>query len=387
MIVDRRILLPAIAQVLALITPFVYLRTVVVGHGVEIAVASELILSITGFFTIVVDWSSTTFLSRSQARLLSSGAYFSILVSKLAAAFVLLACGVAFLTATTPHAHAYTGYIAMVMIGIALDPSWIYVGRGLLWVPPALGACRFGSATVPCLWGVDPILALALSFFLSSVIFLLPIVRQLVWPARLSLRLPARIVRRYYVPTITEFLTAAFSRLDTAVAAILLNTDQALMYAVSRKLTLGLLSVTFSSARLFYLERNRAKLLSLKLSMKRTAAVTMLVGVPCAYVLAAQVFLVPGEYGLILTLGCLALLFPLGYLKTLIQFTCLYQGRRYGDHLAFTAASLAVFVLGCGVIGIVGWDSAVLLALLRVTADAAYVLIATIVLRAQKVFY
>ena len=386
MIVDRRILLPAIAQILALVTPFVYLQTLVVGHGSEIAVASELILSLTGFFAIVVDWSSTTFLSRSQARLLRSGAYFSILVSKLLAAFVLMAFGVAFLTATTSNEPTCAGHIAMVMIGIALDPSWIYVGRGLLWVPPALGACRFGGATVLSLWGLDPILALALSFFLSSVVFLLPVVHQLAWPARLSLRLPARIVRRYYVPTLTEFLTAAFSRLDVAVAATLLNTEQALIYAVSRKLILGLLSVTFSSARLFYLERNRAKLLSLKLSLKKTSILTMLIGGPCAYILAAQVFLVPSEYGLLLTLGCFVLLFPLGYLKILIQFTYLYQSGRYVAHLAFTAASLTVFVLGCGAIGIAGWDSAVLLALVRVSADATYVVTTTIVLRAKNLF-
>lgn len=386
MTMDRRILLPATAQILALVAPFLYLRVVVVNHGAASALSSELILSMAGFFAIAVDWSSMTFLSRTQARLLRGGAYFSILAAKLLVALVLFAAAAVFLySAPTSNGPSLVGIIAVVLLAIAIDPSWIHVGRGLVWVPPALSAFRFVCATLLSMWGIDPILALALSFCLGSVIFLLPVMRQLAWPGRLSWRLPVRVARRYYLPTFTDLLTAAFSRLDVALAAFLLSTDQALSYAVSRKLIVGLMSIAFSSSRLFYLERDAARLQSLKRSLVKTCTLIVLIGVPCAYVAATKVFLVPGGFGLQLTLGCLAMLIPLGYAKTIIQFSYLYQSGRYGSNFAYSVMSLSVFVLSILIMAISGFDSVVLFSLIRVSADATYVTVALISQRIRDV--
>ena len=222
--IERSMLLPAAIQALSLGAPFIFLRTVVAEFGAESAVATELALSITAFFAIVIDWSSTTFLSRVQARMLLAGAYFSVLAAKFAGCVLLL--GLTVLFASWVDSRQCTNLVwvmALMLAATALDPSWIHVGRGAVWVPAALGAVRFLTATGLAIALRDPMLALGVAYLLGSAIFLLPLLRQLRWPGRISLGLPQRIIARYLAPTATELLTASFSRLAGLASKLLIK--------------------------------------------------------------------------------------------------------------------------------------------------------------------
>jgi hypothetical protein len=367
-------MIPAATQVLALLAPFVYLRTVVVGHSAEAAVQSELVLSVATFCAIAIDWSSTTFLSRTQGRLLRSGAFFSILAGKLISALALLGLLALLFTTTRALHEADLLLIGLLMLmAIALDPSWIHVGRGSVWVPPALGAFRFFAATALTHWLHDPVMALAWAYALGSVAFLWPVAGQVTWPGRISLRLPTRVMRRYAKPTVTDLLTAGFSRLDVALAAMLLDVQQALVYAVARKLVVGLQSVAFSGARLFYLERDAQKLAALTRSLRVSSTAILLVGIPIAYLVATTWFQVPSDLTLQLTLAFLGLLLPLGYFKTLIQFSGLYRSGSYSADLAYTVLSVMAFAGAAALFALTDMRSAAVFALVRLSADLTYV--------------
>lgn len=359
-----------------MLAPFFYLRAAL-GHGTADTVQGEAILSIVGFAAVAIDFSASTFLARSQARLLRSGALLSILVGRLSIAGILLLFSIAFI-ASIGASWQDSSLIALfcMLLGLALDPSWIYIGRGHLWIPAAIGAVRYGAAALLTASGMQPVLALAVSFLSSSLFFVLFSGIRLYHFARISHRLFFRILRRYYKPTITESITAVFSRLDVAVAAALLQPSEALIYAVSRKLIVGLQSVAFSGARIFYLERDLGVLKVLRRTLLKYTLLTFFLGLPLSIVVATFWFNLPMSIELWGTLALLSILIFLGYKKTLIQFGHLYVHRKFSSDLLYSVVSMFVFAALCSLLAKFGSHSAIAFALVRIVPDALYTIMA-----------
>src|SRR6266702_985814 len=164
--VDTRVARAGLAQVFALLGPFVYLGVALKRNGSAVALTSEVVLSLVGLYAIIIDWSATTFLARMHRRLLSSGAYFSVVAARLAGALL-----IAFLTVlarplvcSALDARLSLLVFTTILVGVAIDPSWIFVGRKQVWVPQAVSACRFFIGTSLALCGLNPIVGLALAF-------------------------------------------------------------------------------------------------------------------------------------------------------------------------------------------------------------------------------
>jgi hypothetical protein len=376
MILDRRLFWPALMQCLAMAAPFFYLRAAI-GHSRNAAVEGESILSIVGFAAIAIDFSASTFLARTQSRLLNSGALTTILLGRLAVASILLICSVVFLAVTgnSPLDGFAVSLVAM-LLGIVADPSWIYIGRGHLWVPAIIATIRFGAAALLTLTGMLPILSLAIAFLFSSLFFLALARLKLSFFGRFKWHLCIRLARRYYMPTLTEGLTAVFSRLDVAIAVAVLPTQDALIYAVIRKLIVGLQSVAFSGARFFYLERDPKALQSLQRALLKNTLLILAGGLPVSLVVAVWWFNLPLDTSVVSTLALLAIIVLLGYKKTLVQFGQLYVHRRFSSDLLFSAVSMLSFAALCALLAQSDSPSVIAFASIRVAADVIYLVMA-----------
>lgn len=374
MIFDRRLFWPALMQIMALISPFFYLRAAL-GHGPEAAVQGEALLSIVGFAAIGIDFSASTFLAKSQARLLRSGALLSILVGRLTIAGALL---LVYLMLSTGNESGWQVLVslAFMLVGIVFDPSWIYIGRGHLWISAAIGTFRFGVAALLTLAGLQPVLALAIAFICSSILFLSFAGVGIRAFGRISWGLCLRLARQYYKPTITEGVTAAYSRLDVALAAVLLPPSEALLYLVSRKLIIGLQSVAFSGARIFYLEREIQVLKTLKRALFQNTILMYFFGVPFSVVVAIHWFNIQLSYALVATIALLSMLLLMGYNKILLQFGCLYVHRRFWSDFMYSFASMFGFLLLLLLFMQLNARTAFCFAFARVFADVIYLAIA-----------
>jgi hypothetical protein len=363
-------------QCLAMAAPFFYLRAAI-GHSRNAAVEGESILSIVGFAAIAIDFSASTFLARTQSRLLNSGALTTILLGRLAVASILLICSVVFLAVTgnSPLDGFAVSLVAM-LLGIVADPSWIYIGRGHLWVPAIIATIRFGAAALLTLTGMLPILSLAIAFLFSSLFFLALARLKLSFFGRFKWHLCIRLARRYYMPTLTEGLTAVFSRLDVAIAVAVLPTQDALIYAVIRKLIVGLQSVAFSGARFFYLERDPKALQSLQRALLKNTLLILAGGLPVSLVVAVWWFNLPLDTSVVSTLALLAIIVLLGYKKTLVQFGQLYVHRRFSSDLLFSAVSMLSFAALCALLAQSDSPSVIAFASIRVAADVIYLVMA-----------
>jgi hypothetical protein len=363
-------------QCLAMAAPFFYLRAAI-GHSRNAAVEGESILSIVGFAAIAIDFSASTFLARTQSRLLNSGALTTILLGRLAVASILLICSVVFLAVTgnSPLDGFAVSLVAM-LLGIVADPSWIYSGRGHLWVPAIIATIRFGAAALLTLTGMLPILSLAIAFLFSSLFFLALARLKLSFFGRFKWHLCIRLARRYYMPTLTEGLTAVFSRLDVAIAVAVLPTQDALIYAVIRKLIVGLQSVAFSGARFFYLERDPKALQSLQRALLKNTLLILAGGLPVSLVVAVWWFNLPLDTSVVSTLALLAIIVLLGYKKTLVQFGQLYVHRRFSSDLLFSAVSMLSFAALCALLAQSDSPSVIAFASIRVAADVIYLVMA-----------
>jgi hypothetical protein len=363
-------------QCLAMAAPFFYLRAAI-GHSRNAAVEGESILSIVGFAAIAIDFSASTFLARTQSRLLNSGALTTILLGRLAVASILLICSVVFLAVTgnSPLDGFAVSLVAM-LLGIGADPSWIYIGRGHLWVPAIIATIRFGAAALLTLTGMLPILSLAIAFLFSSLFFLALARLKLSFFGRFKWHLCIRLARRYYMPTLTEGLTAVFSRLDVAIAVAVLPTQDALIYAVIRKLIVGLQSVAFSGARFFYLERDPKALQSLQRALLKNTLLILAGGLPVSLVVAVWWFNLPLDTSVVSTLALLAIIVLLGYKKTLVQFGQLYVHRRFSSDLLFSAVSMLSFAALCALLAQSDSPSVIAFASIRVAADVIYLVMA-----------
>jgi hypothetical protein len=381
--IDIRVARAGAAQSLALLGPFLYLGLVLSRHGSATALMSEVVLSLVAFYAIVIDWSSSTFLARTQRSLLASGAYFSLVAAKLGIAVFLVVVTIIARPVVCAELDLRTTACAfgMILVGVALDPSWVFVGRKQVWVPQAVSACRFlmGAALATC--GVSPILGLAAAFPATSLALILLLRHDLRWPRRVSWRLCYAVIRRYRVPTLTECLTAGFTRLDVAAAARVLRPEAALTYAVCRKLVVGLLSVAFASTRLLYLERDRRRIEQLTQSLVAAMAAAFFVGGVAAYATATLVFRVPSGWALASTLALLLFLLPVGYLKNRIQFAFLFRRRQFAFDLALNVGSAVTYGAACAVAFAFAAREANLLSLARLSADAFYVSAALIVFK------
>jgi len=376
MILNRQLFWPALMQCLAMAAPFFYLRAAI-AHSPNAAVEGESILSIAGFAAIAIDFSASTFLARTQARLLNSGALTTILLGRFAVASILFFCSIAFLAVTgdSPFIGVIISLVAM-LLGIVADPSWIYIGRGHLWIPAIIATIRFGVAAVLTLAGMLPILSLAIAFLISSLFFLALARLKLRFFGRFKWQLCIRLARRYYIPTLTEGLTAVFSRLDVAIAVAILPTQDALIYAVIRKLIVGLQSVAFSGARFFYLERDPNVLQSLQRALLKNTLLIMAGGLPLSLVVAVWWFNLPLKASVVSTLMLLAIIVLLGYRKTLVQFGHLYVHRRFSSDLLFSAVSMLGFAALCALLAQKDSPSVIAFASIRVAADLIYLAMA-----------
>lgn len=377
-IIPLKFLLPIFFQVSAIIVPFLYLHFAL-RQGQEKALDGEVLLSFLGFAAIAIDYSASTFIARLQARLLRAGGYATILVGRLVVALLtlslcaLISVGVGSTLSVINIAAFCAGFLA-----IALDPSWIFIGRGNLWTPAALTTLRFAIATALTSEGFPPILGIGLGFLLGSVIFMIHGFRWIRLTPVVRPRLFLGILKRLFLPTTTDLTTALFSRLDVAVASILLPVDQALMYTICRKLILGLQSVTFSSVRVLYIEKNKARRTEneaalLRLSLLSTAASPPLCSIAIYYFMDFSF-----TPTLILVIIILSSLIMIGYFKNILQFAILYRnGLFLYDFLATQVAAIS-FGLMTLTLYVAHQQSAIIFAIIRVTTEIVYLATARI---------
>jgi hypothetical protein len=102
-----------------------------------------------------------------------------------------------------------------------------------------------------------------------------------------------------------------------------------------------------------------------------STVVAFVCGGVVAYLVATLVFNIGESVTLVTTLGLLLLLLPIGYFKTIVQFSYLFKRGRYGTHFLLTFAGTAVFLVACSALAL-GPAGAASMALARLSADIAY---------------
>jgi hypothetical protein len=262
------------------------------------------------------------------------------------------------------------------LLGLVFDPSWIYIGKRKLWIPAAIVSIRFGLAALLTSVGAQPVMALAISYLSSSLFFLSISGIRANDLDNIRTSIFIRILKRYYTPTLTEGVTAVFSRLDIAIAALLLQPSEALIYAVSRKLMLGINSVLFSSARIFYLERDANHLYVLQRRLTQYTWLAFVFSLPVSIFFIKFWFNLQIDFELIVTLLSLSMLILLGHKKILMQFGFFYVNQKFSMDLIYSVVSLLSFLSLLVILTFFDLNTAFTFSIARLMPDFLYVFLA-----------
>jgi len=379
--INRILAVPFIFQALSIIAPFIYLK-LAYEQGVHQALTSEFIQSIVGFGIVAIDFSASTFLAKKQKRLISKGALSTIVAGRFFFATFIFFVGIACLHLSNSNLTSLTAIsFFMILLAVVIEPSWIFIGKGALWVPPCLAFFRFSLASILILFQFEAVLSLGFGYLIGSVIFILPICRQLNITLPLKFRLYRRILRSYFLPTIAEGVTSIFSRLDVMFAIMVLQPSHAFIYTATRKVIVGFQSVAQSGSKAIFLYRHDDSYDKIKSNYRLLCYTLFLTSIPITLFFLMFAFGIIFSLDLLLTIMSLSMLLLVSYYKTVLQLGGLYIERKFGMDLTATILSCLFFVLCSAIQGYLELDSSFLFAISRVLADLIYIVVAFYLLR------
>lgn len=381
---NRIFVIPLFFQALSVVFPFIYLKLAYT-QGIYQALSSELIQAIVGFSIVAIDFSASTFLAKKQMYLCKKGAVLTVISGRLLVSFLVFIIG-ALIVSSSDEYSTSTNIISLFLIlfSISVDPSWINVGRGKVWFPAFVSFARFLTASILILLNIDAVLSLALSYFLLSIILLFYFRNEVFKSFTVKFTLYTRILKNYFVPTISEALTAAFSRLDVFFAVMLLRPGEALTYTLIRKIIIGFQSLAQSGSKHIYLSAGTNNFEFVKNQFRLLCYSLFVLSIPVCMLVSIFLFDQLFSVNLVISVSIMSLLIIITYYKTLYQFAYLYAVRRFKIDIACASLSFVFFIVGFAILYFLNLRTLEFFSSLRLLTDFIYILFAVIFIRVKK---
>lgn len=383
MLISRMFAIPLVFQALSVIFPFVYLK-LAYNQGLYQALSSELIQAIVGFGLVAIDFSAATFLAKKQRFLSIKGAVLTIISGRIVFSIAVFFVGCVIIHFSGGYS-SYTNLLSffLILFSISIDPTWIMVGRGKVWFPSFVSIIRFSLASVFIICDIDAVLSLGLSYFLSSISLILYFRFDIFNSARVKFGLYTRIIKNYYIPTLSEALTATFSRLDVFFAVIILTPQDALTYTLTRKIIIGFQSLAQSGSKYIYLYAGDSGFSDIRKNFKILCYLLFFVSIPVSIFVSVFLFQQDFNFNIIFSVVIMSFLVLATYYKTLYQFAYLYAARRFNIDIVCALFSCFSFLLLSSVLYFSNYGEPYLFASIRVFVDFSYIFLAFYLLRVR----
>lgn len=372
---DKVLLIPTAFQIATGLAPLLFLKILFSNFPDQTVIRVEQLFAITIFCSVVINWSSNLFLARIYSRLLSSGSYLTILFNRFLLSII---CSIFIILLSEflnliPSEETFLYACFIIFIAQILDPSWIYIGKKKLYIPQLQIIVQYSLATTLLLLSYDPIKSIAFSWLVSSIIFLMPVVKE-IKIYRISLSLSRRIFRRFLLPTSSEIGTSLFSKLDVLYVASILSPQTAVIYIILRKHVLALQSVLFAALRLLYIETNSARLVSFNKGFQFYIILGVIFGSVAIYFSITSFFGRELDFEALGALLIFILGVPIGYIKNRAQFQSIYKRGLFQLDLSLTVSAFLIYVINLFIITNFGPKFLILMVVIRISCDLTYLL-------------
>ena len=370
---DKVIFVPTLLQIFSGLAPLIFLKILFSDYSDSIIIRVEQLFAITIFCSVLIAWSSNLFLARIYSRLLNSGAFITIILTKAILALFCLLILEFFSSVIKVLPNDTSFYLAccVILLTHVLDVSWIYIGKKKLFIPQLQLILQYGLAIILISNNFEPLTAIPISWFIAILIFYIPILRE-IRLNKFSISLSYRILRRFFFPTSSEVATSLFSKLDVVYVASILSPKTAVIYILLRKHVIALQSVLFAALRLLYIEQNETKLDSYSLGFRAYIFVGLVCGSTLILLSIVYFFQAQLDFNGFLALGVFLLGIPLGYLKNKTQFQEVYKMSLFKLDLALTLSSFIFYIFCLVTMSIFSLESLILMVLIRIASDLIY---------------
>ena len=370
---DKVIFVPTLLQIFSGLAPLIFLKILFSDYSDSTIIRVEQLFAITIFCSVLIAWSSNLFLARIYSRLLNSGAYTTIILTKAILALLCLLILEFFSSVLNvlPNDSSFFLASCVILLTHVLDISWVYIGKKKLFIPQLQLIVQYGLAIILISNDFEPLTAIPISWFLAILIFYIPILGEIRFN-KFSISLSYRILRRFFFPTSSEVATSLFSKLDVVYVASILSPKTAVIYILLRKHVIALQSVLFASLRLLYIEQNEAKLDTYNLGFRAYIFIGLICGSALILFSVVYFFQVQLDFNGLMALGVFLSGIPLGYLKNKTQFQEVYRKSLFKLDLTLTLSSFIFYVFCLVAMSIFSLESLVLMVLIRIASDLIY---------------
>lgn len=368
-------------QGLSIIFPFIYLK-LAYEQGLYQALSSEMLLSIAGFTLVAIDFSASTFLAKKYNLLCSKGAALSIFAGRLIFSLIAFIFGFSAIYISSNYLSLTNVFsLLLLLISSAFDPTWIMIGKGKVWFPSFVSILRFFSASILVLSGVNAALAIGLSYIAISFILIYFVREQVFNNVEVRIKLYLRIIRNYYIPTISEAFTAIFTRLDVFLAVLVLSAEQAITYVLVRKLAIGFQSLAQSGSKHIYLRHGTVNFDSVKRDFNLICLLVFSISIPSSILFLMLFFSWSVNLELFFQVLIMLLLILATYYKTVIQYECFFVNRMFDFDFYLSFISALMFILVSVALYFFNIESLTCFIIARVLVDFLYIILAGFVVR------
>ena len=254
---DYETVFSILVQFLNIVVPFLILKFNYDINGVSSVVAYEVALSLIAFFSILINFSSSTFLSTALiTKIKPRSAYYTIVKCRfvfwLISFFILL-------TLSFFDSERLEVYIlsSVVLFSIVFELQFYFISRSRSYIYQLLILPRTLIPLFFLFFGFDLLYSISFSYFISIILQLAVFIIKTDGCFSDSKRFRKAYMSRFRVNTFSELLSAVFSQLDTFIVSNFLTDTMSIIYITLKKLirvVMSLLNYVFRSMYFCYVK-------------------------------------------------------------------------------------------------------------------------------------
>ena len=385
---DKETLYSILCQLVNILAPFILLKLNFSNFGASTAINYEVLLSIVAFFSIWINFSSSTFLSISDyTRHSARATYFTIVCVRAKVYFLTLILLLLCMVVDEERLDVYL-YSAIILATIVFETQFYYIAKSKSYLYQLLILPRTVIPLFLVSLGFFPESSLVISYVASFTVQLIFFLRLSNGKFHIIRELYDGYISDYKLTTFTDVLASVFSQLDTYIVSVFLREDSCIIYITIRKLIRAIMSLLNYVFRSIFHRISKFGFSSqqVKVQLATTALYVILSYIGYISLWDFFVFellsidLESQDWIIISHIFSLVLIF--GFIKSLIVHSFVYVNRLFKLHFLLTLVTALVYFLA--IFGLGAHVDLIYLTTMRVLVDIVYVVLVIIFIRYKK---
>lgn len=376
---DYETILSIFVQFLNIVVPFLILKFNYDINGTSSVVRYEVALSLIAFFSILINYSSSIFLSTSIImKFKPRTIYYTVIKSRFYLWLITLLI-LLILSIFDDESLEIYFFTSIVLFSVVFELQFYFISQSKSYIYQLLILPRTLLPLILIFFGVDLLYSISLSYLISIILQVSIFFSETEGEFRDNKRFRGAFLSTYKINTFTDLLSAVFSQLDTFIVSYFLNDSMSLIYITLKKVirvVMSLLNYVFRSMYFTYIKLG-----------KESAAFKGKLLTANVYIIIAYIFYFIFWDFLVfdllsisnkteewsLSVFIFSFIIVLGYVKSLVVHLYLYTNRLFICNMSL---SITVLILYISAFFIFPSGGDLYFSILnRVLADLAYLLL------------